>query len=194
MTLIRHLTCKSLGTALVLAIVAASDAPARAQSSPPRYQLLDAVVFHAFVLTDTSTYPPDVRALLQEHARRAQAYRPRPRPTDAKRPGLMEMVYAARENYERRLVASASTAGVDRLAHEYVDALRPCYEWEGYHGCPEHEAQFAEQYLSKNPTSPFRELLTLLAAHRWLCAAEGYEYEEQPDDAARSRRAGSTSS
>ena len=43
--------------------------------------------------------------------------------------------------------------------------------------------------LKQNPRTPFRELLTLLAAHRWLCAAEGYRYEEKPADEARSRRA-----
>ena len=101
----------------------------------------------------------------------------------------MGMVYEARENYERRLVASASTTGVERLAREYVDALRPCYEWEGFHDCPEREAQFAEQDLAQNPRTPFRELLTLLAAHRWLCAAVGYKYKEKPVDETRSRRA-----
>jgi hypothetical protein len=30
--------------------------------------------------------------------------------------------------------------------------------------------------------------LPLLAAHRWLCAAEGYDYEKRPEAAARSRR------
>ena len=175
--------------AIAFAIVTLIAVSPHAQVNQSRHQLLDAVVFHAFLLTNAMAYPPDVRSLLQEHVRRAQAYRPRPRPADAKRPGLREMVYAARENYERRLVASASTAGVDRLAQEYVDALGPCYEWEGYHDCPEREAQFAEQYRMKNPTSPFREFLMLLAAHRWLCAAEGYDYEEKPTDAARSRRA-----
>jgi len=175
--------------AIAFAIVTLVAVSPHAQVTASRHQLLDAVVFHAFLLTDAMGYPPDVRSLLQQHARRAQAYRPRPRPADAKRPGLMGMVYAARENYERRLVASTSTAGVERLAQKYVDDLRPCYEWEGYHDCPEREAQFAEQYLTKNPTSPFRELLLLLAAHRWLCAAEGYDYEEKPTDAARSRRA-----
>jgi hypothetical protein len=99
------------------------------------------------------------------------------------------MVFEARENYERRLVASANTSGVEVLAQQYVDRLRPCYEWEGFHDCPEREAQFAEQYLKENPGTPFRELLELLSAHRWLCAAAGYKYEELPIDEARSRRA-----
>jgi hypothetical protein len=151
--------------------------------------LLDAIVFHAFLLTDTSAYPSDVRALIAEHAQRAKAYRPRPRPLDATRPGMAKMVYEARENYERRLVAAVAAGGVDQLAQRYVDALRPCYEWEGYHDCPEREAQFAEQYLKGNPSTPFRELLELLAAHRWLCAAAGYKYEEKPAEEVRARRA-----
>jgi hypothetical protein len=45
------------------------------------------------------------------------------------------------------------------------------------------------EYLAANPSSPFKEYLPLLAADRWLCAAEGYDYEKRPKDAARSRRA-----
>jgi len=66
--------------------------------------------------------------------------------------------------------------------------LRPCYEWEGFSGCPEHEASFAKEYLAANPSGPFTEYLPLLAAHRWLCTAEAYDYEKRPQDAARSRR------
>jgi hypothetical protein len=35
----------------------------------------------------------------------------------------------------------------------------------------------------------FAEYLSLLAAHRWLCTAEAYDYEERPEGAARSRQA-----
>jgi len=159
-----------------------------AQLKEPRHQLLDVVVFGAFLRADVSAYSPEVRSLLLQHIKRSESYRPRPRPEDSKEP-VMGMVYAARESYERRLVASVNTAGVETLAQRYVDDLRPCYEWEGYHNCPEAEAKFAEQYLKQNPRTPFRELLTLLAAHRWLCAAEGYKYEEKPLDAALSARA-----
>jgi hypothetical protein len=76
----------------------------------------------------------------------------------------------AREDYERRMFAIAAGPGVERLAQQYVDELRPCYEWEGLHDCPEEEAKFAEQYLSKNPKSPFREFLPLFAANR--CCAQ----------------------
>ena len=100
----------------------------------------------------------------------------------------MRMVYAAREGYEAKLVAAASAAGAPRLAQQYVDALRPCYEWEGFHDCPEREALFAEQHLRDHPDTPFRDLLRVLAAHRWLCAAEGYEYEQKPGEALRARR------
>src|ERR1035437_799095 len=70
-----------------------------------------------------------------------------------------------------------------------VDRLRPCYEWEGFHDCPEREAIFAADYQTANPGGPFSDYLRLLAAHRWLCAAEAYEYEKQPEGAAWSRRA-----
>ena len=103
----------------------------------------------------------------------------------------MRMLYSAREGYERKLVA-AGAVRTERLAQQYVDDLRPCYEWEGFHECPENEARFAEEHIAKNPNSPFAEFLQLLTAHRWLCAAEGYEREERPQDADRARQAAAT--
>ena len=98
------------------------------------------------------------------------------------------MVNTARLRYERKLAAVSDDPSAQTLAAEFVERLKPCYEWEGYHDCPEREARFAQEYQAANPRGPFRDYLPLLAAHRWLCAAEGYEYEERSEDAARSRR------
>jgi hypothetical protein len=87
------------------------------------------------------------------------------------------------------VVAVAADANAQALAFEYVDRLRPCYEGEGYHDCPEREAVFAAKFSAAKPSGPFKEYLPLLAAHRWLCAAEAHDYEKRPKDAARSRRA-----
>lgn len=177
-------------TAIVLAIVAtcaALTAHAQAPTGKTRFLLLDSVVFSAVLPVDMSAYAPDLRSLLQQHLRRFQAYRPRQRPP--KVDPESEMGYEAREGYERRLVAVTTAPGADTLAQQYVDDLRPCYEWEGFHDCPEAEAKFAGQYLAKDPNGPFAEFLPLLAAHRWICAAEGYELEERLDGAVRARRA-----
>jgi hypothetical protein len=88
------------------------------------------------------------------------------------------MVASARWSYEQRLFAVASGRAESEAAR-YVTALRPCYEWEGFHDCPEHEAVFADRYLADHPSSALASYLPLLAAHRWLCAAEGYEYEQR---------------
>lgn len=149
--------------------------------------VLDVVVFYAGAPRDADRYPLPVRQALQRFIERARAYRPRVRP--ARLGSEMRMVYAAREGYEAKLAAAANVAGAPRLAQQYVDALRPCYEWEGFHDCPEREALFAEQHLRDRPETPFRDLLRVLAAHRWLCAAEAYEYEEKTADARRARRA-----
>jgi hypothetical protein len=52
---------------------------------------------------------------------------------------------------ERRLVAVSDGSAAPGLAVAYVDRLRPCYEWEGYHDCPEAEAVFAEEYQATHP-------------------------------------------
>ena len=98
------------------------------------------------------------------------------------------MVYGAREGYESKLVAGSERDGVEAVAQQYVDRLLPCYEWEGYHDCPEREATFAGEYLAQHPDTPFRDFLWLLAAHRWLCTAEAYQYEQKPEAAERARR------
>ena len=98
------------------------------------------------------------------------------------------MVHAARLRYERKLAALSDDPEAGTMAAAFVDRLKPCYEWEGYHDCPEHEARFAREYQAANPNGPFKDYLPLLAAHRWLCAAEAYEYEKRPEDAIRARR------
>ena len=149
--------------------------------------VLDVVVFYADGPRDVDRYPLQVRQELQRFLARARAYRPRSRPR--RLTSEMRIVYAAREGYEAKLVAAAAGAGAPRVAQQYVDALRPCYESEGFHDCPEREALFAEQHLRDRPETPFRDLLLVLAAHRWLCAAEAYEYEQKPTEALRARRA-----
>ena len=164
------------------------DFPATATSREDTQRaVLDVVVFYADTPRDVERYPLQVRQELQRFLERARGYRPRPRP--ARLGSEMRMVSAAREGYEAKLAASSATAGAPRLAQEYVDALRPCYEWEGFHDCSEREALFAEQHLRDRPDTPFRDLLRVLAAHRWLCTAEGYEYEQNPTQALRARHA-----
>jgi len=137
---------------------------------------------------DSSALPRDVRDELTRLQARAGAYRsPRQRPADSV--GALAMVYEAQVRYERRLFAIADAPYATARAVRYVDQLRPCYEWEGYHDCPEREATFAERYQREHPGDALNGYLSLLAAHRWIGAAEGYDYEKQPADAARSRRA-----
>ena len=95
------------------------------------------------------------------------------------------MIHSARMSYERRLVAAIPDPRVPGLAKEYVEALHPCYEWEGMSGCPAREAGFADEYINQHVDDPLVAYLPLLAAHRWLCAAEFFEFEKNPG-----RRAG----
>jgi hypothetical protein len=70
-----------------------------------------------------------------------------------------------------------------------VEVLRGHYEWESFHDCPEREALFADEYMNADRDGPFSAFLLLLSAHRWLCAAEGYEHEQQPQHALKAREA-----
>lgn len=149
--------------------------------------LVDVLVWRADLPIHLSAYSPAVKAALEKHLQRSGAYRSR-RAIPANS-GEEKMAHDARVMYERQLVAVTDDPRAPAVAAAYVDRLRPCYEWEGVHDCPEREAIFADNYQAAHPRGPFREYLPLLAAHRWLCAAEAYEYEKQPDEAARCRRA-----
>jgi len=173
---------------VMLALVCASFvSSAQTPGASQRDALVDLLVWGAEPQIDPKAYPAAVKAELEKHLQRSRDYRPARRP--ATNSSEQQMVSAAEVRYERRLVAVTDDPRAPALAVAYVDGLRPCYEWEGHHECPEREAAFATQYQTANAGGPFSEFLPLLAAHRWLCAAEAYEYEKQPDGVSRSRRA-----
>lgn len=147
--------------------------------------LLGTLVFGPRSALDVGAWSGAVRDELREYLRRADAYRSSRPPVGI---GDMAMVDAARANYERLLVAIARDTGVAALAVAFVDSLRPCYEWEGMSECPLREARFADSYAARHADGPWSEFLPLFAAHRWLCAAEGFDREGQPADAEVSRR------
>ena len=159
----------------------------QAISATARDEIVGLLVLSADLPIDLKAYPPDASAELQRYLQRYKAYRSKR--VRSMKSGLDAMVYTAWVGYERKLAAVSGDPKAPALAAAYVDRLRPCYEWEGFHDCPEREAIFAADYQTANPGGPFSDYLPLLAAHRWLCAAEAYEYEKQPEGAARSRRA-----
>lgn len=151
----------------------------------PEDALLDVIVWGTHMPIDPKAYPPVMRADVEQYLRRAKAYRSKrakPSKSDA------QMAHAAHVRYERKLAAVSNDPRAPALAAAYVKRLLPCYEWEGYHDCPEREAIFADEYQAAHPKGPFNEYLPLLAAHRWLCSAQAYDFEKQSADAERSRR------
>lgn len=151
-----------------------------------RNTLVDMLVWGADLAIDWTGYSPEVRAATERYQRRFESYRHERQPPAGS--SVMKMVQAAWLRYERRLAAVSDDPMAQTLAAEFVERLKPCYEWEGYHDCPEREARFAAAYHAANPDGPFREYLPLLVAHRWVCTAEAYDYEERPEDAIRARR------
>lgn len=183
-----------VSTGLAVFGIIASLLPLAAQPSRPTAndRLLDLLVFGVDDVFGAgnrirpSDYAPAVRAELSAYLRRFHAYRSKR--TGLAKTGEFGMVYSAWTGYERQLAAHSASPEAPALALAYVSELKPCYEWEGYHDCPEREAVFAAQYLAAHPNSPFSAYLPLLIAHRWICTAEAYEYEKRPTEAARSRK------
>jgi hypothetical protein len=158
--------------------------PAPPTVANPADAILDVLVWGLHMPIDPALYSGELRTEVQQYLRRAAAYQPKRAVPFARD---MHMVYAAQVGYETRLLAISDDPGAPALAQEYVTRLRPCYEWEGFHDCPEREARFADAYQAANPNGPFSNYLPLLAAHRWLCTAEAYDYDGTPEDVRRSR-------
>ena len=142
---------------LLTVLLAASVVMLSAQpAANPADALLDVLVWGIHMSIDPAAYPPALRTEVELHLRRAKAYVSKravpPFPEG-------EMIQSAQVNYERRLVAVSDDPRAQELAVAYVDGLRPCYEWEGFHHCPEREAEFADQYQAANPDGPFSAYL-----------------------------------
>ena len=133
--------------------------------------VLDVVVFYAGAHRDVERYPLQVRQELQRFLERARAYRPRSRPADSDRKceWRTRPAKGTKPSWWRRPPPQARL-----VSRRYVDALRPCYEWEWIPRLSEREASLRGTAPARSPETPFRELLRVLAAHRWLCAAEAY--------------------
>jgi hypothetical protein len=126
--------------------------------------LLDLLLWGLDRGVDVTAYTPEVNAELDKVLRRSQAYESARR--ESARSPELQMSHAAQVRYERLLVAMADDSGAPALAVAYVNQLPPCYEWEGYHDCPEREASFAIDYMKTHPDGPITAYLPLLAAHR----------------------------
>jgi hypothetical protein len=174
-----------LVVALSMAGVALSPVSAQVAAAQADDALLNVAVWGTHMPIDAAAYTGVLKGEVDAYLRRATAYHStRPSPGGD---GLLDMVYQAQVGYERRLVSVTDNPQAPRLALDYVSRLAPCYEWEGYHDCPAREARFADEYQRVHPDGPFSTLLPLLSAHRWLCAAEAYEYEGKPAEAADAR-------
>jgi hypothetical protein len=169
---------------LVVALWITHPLPPQSAQNPAD-SILDVLVFGLHMPMNAARYDGPLRGELEQFLRRAGGYVSKRMPESPS--GETKMVYSAQLSYESRLAAHSDDPRASGLAQSYVTKLGPCYEWEGFHDCPEREAEFADKYQADNPGGPFSAYLPLLSAHRWLCAAEAYGYENSPVDAARSR-------
>ena len=140
----------------IVAIVSLALSPFLASAQDSRTNLTDGLIALLVWGTDTkidvNAYSPDVRQDLEKYFQRRSGYKSqRRRPTNSSE---LSMVYDAQVRYERRLVAVTDDPRAASFAAQYVDDLRPCYEWEGYHDCPEREASFATQYRQTHVGGP----------------------------------------
>jgi hypothetical protein len=169
---------------VILLVVSASLLSAQPTSSSED-ALLDALVWGAYETIDPSAYSDEMTTEIADYVRRVRQNCPK---ISFQASGEVTMIRTGQLRYACRLAAMSADREAQQLAVTYTVGLQPCREWEGHHDCPEHEAQFADEYHSLHLNGPFRAYLPLLAAHRWLCAAEAYDRESRPTQAYLSRR------
>jgi len=90
-------------------------------------------------------------------------------------------IEAKRRMIEQSIVALIDSAGIERLAADYVAAAPIQYEWKGMHDGPLEEANQAEALLAKDPSSPLAAWFYVFIAHRQRAAFEAYEVEKNAD-------------
>ena len=179
----KHTT--ALGVMMV-ALVACAAGQGQSATQPAD-ALLNVLVFGAHAAAiDASQYTADLRRPIEAYLQRTERFITR-LPHDAPPNTDLELVQQAWMRYEKKLAALSDDDRAANLAVEFVQQLKPCYETEGFHDCPEREARFASAYLESHPDGPFSAYLPLLAAHRWLCAAEGYRNENNAEGQSEAR-------
>ena len=90
-------------------------------------------------------------------------------------------IEAKRRMIEQAIVALIETAGVERMAAEYVAAAPIHYEWKGMHDGPIEESTHAETLLTKDPSTPLSPWFYVFIAHRQRAAFEAYEVEKNQE-------------
>lgn len=180
------------------ATIAAAALVLLPQEPQRRHSVRDALLFGGFDYRNYEAIPdPAAAARWQEVRRRAERALSRLRPPP-EHSGLFHMVWGKRQHYERLLYAVGVPGGntkdaelwVAEEAADFVEGMRPCYEWEGSSECPYREADFAEYWLRHFPQGHFAEFLPLFAGNRWLCTADGHEFNKDSVKAAEARKRG----
>ena len=158
-----------------------SCGPRRRPSPPPDLQgKLYRSVFSSgsgvLAPADVKALPEPVRGRLEKYLARRGAFKSnykseagqlRTRPVDAKR-----------RLVEQAIVSLIDSAGIERIAADYVSTAPIRYEWEGMPDGPLEEANHAEALLTKDPASPLAPWFYVFIAQR----------QRSPSKPAKSRR------
>lgn len=129
--------------------------------------------------SDLAAVPEPLRGRLNTYLTRRRAFKS----SYKSQPDTIQKVRsdAKRRVLERAIVSLVDTAGVEKLAADFVASAPIAYEWEGMHHGPLAEAAFAEDVLQKDPTSPLAPWCYVFIAERQRIAFETYENEKNPE-------------
>lgn len=140
--------------------------------------------------TDIKVFPEKIRSRVKIYLDRRTRFRSQlnlPKPSKQDRDYFIRKVgYEKKEELERGMVSLVGRKGIESVAADYAHHAILFYEWEGFSDGPLAEAQYAENYLDKNPETPLEPYLILFLTHRYRIVFEclGYENKTQEQEKA----------
>jgi hypothetical protein len=172
-------------TALIVAMLgaaAAAQAPEKRTTPDLQGKLYRSVFSSSAGLLskdDLPAVPEPLRGRLDTFLARRAAFKSsyKSSPDDLK----MVRSDAKRRQLERSIVAMLDVPGVEKMAAEFVAAAPIAHEWEGLPERPLEEANFAENVLKKDPSSPLAPWLYVFIAQRQRIAFEALENVKNED-------------
>jgi len=183
-------SCRTLVAFAVSAVVATSAVAGLEQAGPQAgasaadlqgklYKSVFSTGVGALKYEDLPNAPEELRTRLARYLSRRSAfksgYKSGADSFDAVR------VDAKRRMIEQAIVALIETAGIERMATEYVSTAPISYEWKGMHDGPMEESAHAEALLAKDPSTPLAPWFAVFIAHRQRAAFEAYEVEKNQE-------------
>ncbi len=158
---------------LVLAVAAAAQAPSSGAGVDLKGKLYKSVFFSgpgALAVSDLAGVPASIRPRLERYLQRRAAFASKLQNGASSFETLR--AEAKKRVVERAIVALVEAPQIEEAAAAYAQQAQILYEWNAGPESPLAEASAAEDFLKKDPSTPFAPYLYVFIAERQRAAFE----------------------